>query len=198
MRTGKTLGPKVSNPNVTLIRKKICSRSPGPLPGSNPHLAATFNHQFELKKSLNCKLNLLFGLASTVCSLPQHQVQLQGVCGQTQPGRGRGWLQGHRAWEDCRPWEMEPHLCGLWVREAPSYSIKSSLRHIVHQNMLCLEEVYWGSSSNLLYSDRSRTWTQFSSPFRRIPLCPLLSTLEYAAGQISGIRSATEMIYLHL
>lgn len=140
--------------------KKVHSRSCGPLPSSNPHLATTFNHQFELIKSCNCALNLLSGLAwaSTVCSLPQQPALLQGVCGQIQPDWGRGWLQGLPAWEDCCPWEMEPHLCGLRVRQAPPYRTKSSRLpwYTVHHNPICsASRGKVGRGSNSIYSLRS-------------------------------------------
>lgn len=116
------------HPNVPLIKNTVHSRSSGPLPGSNPHLATTPNHQFDLIKSLNWAYNLLSGLVwvSTVCSLPQHRTLLQGVCGKTQPRWGRGWLQGYPAREDCCAWEMEPHFCGLRVRQ-DHYTVQSAV-----------------------------------------------------------------------
>lgn len=140
--------------------KKVHPRSSGPRPSSNPHLATTFNHQFEPGKSFNCALNLMSGLAwaSTVCSLPQLQAVLQGVRGQIQPGRGGGWLQGHPAWEDCCAWEMESHLCGLRVRQAPSYRYKEQVTWCDIQYIIICPASRWKSGLRLIFDIFSHTY----------------------------------------
>lgn len=128
--------------------------------------------------------------ASTACStLPQHQVFIQGLCGQTQPGWRRGRLQGHGAWEDCCPREMEPHLCGLRVRWEQSvlsvlsgfiFFIFSSLEHMVSTKFKIIV---------LFQENENKCRMQTPLGYRVLPLSSFLALWEYFRLRISQTTS---------